>query len=642
MADDNPYAQFLEPPASSPASSTPVPNDNPYAAFVQKPEAQPSPASPQSDETGLRGLAERVPNLAGTQPWASEKAGYLAPKILHDALLAPSDIARGTLRGVADIAEGLTNPQKAQRMNEAGHLTPDALNAMLTFEGARAPGADVAPPDRELRFPEMSDRLKDFEKSGITPNVPAVTQNPTAGMVARTMRDTPIVGSTVSSAIQQNVGEAARASRAIADQFGNAMTPEEGGQALKEGYQAFKGVAGTPPPLSTALSTPTRNIGFVPKSEALYNAIPIAQETPAQVSNTLSELTSLRTKFPSNPDLGEMMQNPKFSKFAEALTPRTETIPAKTSSLVDAAGNPIVTQPAQQITKGGLNWDDLKQFRTYVGQQMRKPVGELGLGPDDWKSLYGAVSSDIKGTAADQGPDALKAFNQANNYYRAGISRLNDALDFIDRAASPEGAFYKMTDKASARGRSADINGLQATLKSLPDEFRDDATSAVINRLGYPTKGAAGANAENFSIGTWASNYANISDRAKDVMFGPSGTERRDSLDALSRSMNALKNVERLGNQSGTAREAITAGTLGAAIAAPVSTSTALAAQYLGANALMSPVLTRWLANSTKVTTQAGWDAQLARMNNLASRYPALVPYAAALQAQRNSGQQQP
>ena len=510
---------------------------------------------------------------AGKRPSQDAEYGRLS-KDLAD--IRQARMAEGAMMGLPVEGEGIARGigAAARRGSERGYLA-----GVKDASTASSAGASSA----------ASRRLADFEKSGITPSAPTVFQNKSMGTVASALGQVPIVGEPVTRRVLGNVAEAGASSERLAGQYGKGTDPFEAGEALKGAYQQFKeGKAGEGNiSLEQAVTQPTRNVGFIPKSEALYDGIPIKPEAPAIVSNTMARLKDLAMRFKSNPDLSEAMASPAFQKFNDALE------------------------------KGGLSWEDLRRLRTDVGQKMRDPAGQLGLGRDDWRALYGAISEDIKATAQRAGPDAAKAFDRANNYYRAGLERLNDVMGFIDKADHPEKAYYSLTRMASERGQGADIGRLERTMRSLPSEARGDVAATVINRLGLATKAQAGRNPASFSIGTWASNYADLSERAKDALFGIEGTARRDSLDALARSMNSIKNVERLGNPSGTARTGWALGELSALWTAPHIAIPAGSAGFSLSTALMSPRLVRWLAEAPKIAIEDR-PAFLKKLNDIA------------------------
>ena len=511
-------------------------------------------------------------------------------------------------------------PMAYNRSKENDLNLPTAAGEVLGL-GMLAPplaGARAAP-----ALTESQQALRDFDASKVSPNLPAVTGSKSAGMVAQAARNVPYAGSPVIKGIQTNVAQVADRAGEIAAATGNAETPEEAGKALEEGAAAFRGerAAGAPTPtLSEAKSTPTRDMGFTNKAAALYDAVPIPANQPVSLTNTMGALTKITGRFPTAPELGESLQPSAFSKWADAI---------QNGAIAGETGAP------------GLRWDELKDFRSYVGRNMRQPPAQLGLGRDDMRTLYGALSQDMQEGAQAAGPAAAKAFGQANNYYRAGMDRLDNAMSVVEGADSPEKAYYRLTKMGSDRGSAADINTLQRVVRSMPQEQRDDLASTVISRLGYPTKSAAGANPENFSVGTFVSNYADLTDKAKDAMLGVQGTGRRDSVDALARVATRMKNVERLGNPSGTGRTLMTAGELTGLWERPFETASGLAATYLGSAALMNPQVTRWLVNMNGAQTTGQIANNLAKLKAMADASPDIKPFSDAMQ-QAAQGAPQP
>lgn len=505
----------------------------------------------------------------------------------------------------------------AGRLLGFGAMAPSNIKVPSSLLG---PGGETAR--------TAADRVADFDASGIPPNLPAVTQGFASGLVAKVLGNIPFVGTPIRRGMGATFDAADNSIEAIANRFGQASGPAEGGEALQSGAAAFKGekpqVTAGPTTqmedaqnLSIAKSTPTRDIGFQNKASTLFDAIPIASTKNVNLTNTAEALNGITGKFPSNPALGSTLQSPGFQRWY----------------------NLIKDNP-------NLTWQEVKDFRSYVGRNMRQPPDQLGVGPDDMRNLYGALSRDMEGAANEVGADAASAFSRANNYYRGGLDRLNNVLGIIDNADSPEKAFYWMTRAASETGRTADITRLEQAMRSLPAEARNDAASAVIRRLGQPGKGQAGMEGGtelpggDFSLGKFVSNYADIADRAKDAIFGAKGTSGRDSLDAFARTMGDLKSVESLANTSKTTQHLLTGGGLieaGHQIGEMMSTGQvpigAMASSLIGgiagrggAAVLMNPRMTRWLVGAPAAIQAEKWPGYLARLKTISDESPELRP----------------
>ena len=506
-----------------------------------------------------------------------------------------------------------------------------ALGRLLSF-GMLAPN-NIATP-AVTQGATAASRLADFEKSGIQPSIPAVTQGYGSGLLAKTIGSLPYVGQPVQSGIAKAIEQAGAAAPKIASKFGDAALPEEGGQAAQKGVAAFMGdKEAATPSLETAVSTPTRDIGFQNKASALYDAVPIADTTKMYQPETLKTLQGISSKFPSNPQFGATLQPSTFKKWLD---------------LLQRGGRDTATG---QFKDPRLSWGEVKQFRSYVGQNMRNPPGELGVGPDDMRRLYGAVSQDMKMAATKGGPGALKAFNRANNYYSAGLDRIKNALDIIDKADSPEKAYYALTRMASERGKGADIAALTRIMRSLPEEARGDIASTVIRRMGLPNAGAVanaahGGEGAGFSINTFTTNFAALSDKAKDVLFGAKGTEGRDTLDAFARAVGNLKNVERLGNPSGTGRHTMTSiglWELGKGVVhgeIPYEALIGGAMLYGGAKALMYPPMAKWLVGAAGAMRNQSFPAYITRLKVIADQAPEFRPFYDQLNVMQQPQQQ--
>lgn len=718
---------LISPPA--PASADAV---TPPAGFslVGQPAPSDQSQAPRGFVQGLRDWADKADDLSDMPKRYAEGAPEWVRDNIMPVVALPEAITRKAesagARGMASFVQGTEDladvayqkddpHTRALNAQIAGNQAPADINAAITM-GATPfdpEGAAVAPKARVLRYPEAQQNLQDFDRSGITATAPAVTESHTLGNMANVNKEIPLVGSGIIKAAQTQADQAAGRARDIAAGYGPATSDVEGANALTAGYQKFKyGPTGAerPPPVTdvSEIFQPTRKVGFVPKSEALYDRIPIESDLNANVGNTVNALGRLSNQFPSNPELNQILAAPAFSKLLGAIKPGVKEVasespvimqtgrgwatgqaPARisgapaqaaempSSPMISLGDNGFQLTPGgrssvQQIAPGynlaaegadaiaptgrgfattdatelqptgGMSWQDLKNFRSYVGRQMRQPSDQLGLGRDDWKTLYGSISQDMRDTATDQSPEALGAFNRANSYYAKGLDRLNNAMDFVDKANSDEGAFTSLLNKGNVGKSTSDISRFAATMKSMPDDEKGEITSAIVNRLGRPDPGAMTA-AENqtktgpFSFNKWNTNYASMSPTAKDAVFGSTGTSRRDDLDALSNSIAALSGVKKLGNPSGTGRFRLAEkfgplGLVADAVTSPLRLAASVGAGAVTSEMLTSPGFARWLANSTKVETPQGWTSQMARLGNMATQNPTVIgPYFRAL-----------
>ncbi|HET6971722.1 MAG TPA: hypothetical protein VFH92_11395, partial [Phenylobacterium sp.] len=361
---------------------------------------------------------------------------------------------------------------------------------------------------------------------------------------------------------------------------------------------------------------------FAQKAGQLYDAafasIPDQVVTTPETTKTLGEILN-RVKAPA---LADAIKSPKVSQLADALASDT----------------------------GQVTFNDLRELRTWVRQAKGTPELRASIGDADLSRLEGALSHDIGGNAqALGGQGAASKLARADQFYRAGMQRINNALDAFDSAggAQPGESTYRRIIQAAQSGAGADAKKLVALKRSLsPDEWGDVAANAV-NELGRPTKGATGAvGGDGFSLSQFMSHYNAMSERGRDVLFGSVGgggqkaTNLRANLDNLARVVDRLKAVEKGANASNTA----VAGQA-VAMSAGVMTSLPVTAKVLGGmtltgEALTNPALVRWLAKApAAAASQPAWQAHVATLATMATRNPAAARLLAQLNQQPSDRQ---
>jgi hypothetical protein len=393
----------------------------------------------------------------------------------------------------------------------------------------------------------------------------------------------------------KNVASAAAATSRVAGDIGTLADHTGAGQAAQRGARSF-------------MDTTEKKMGD------LYDAIPIASDAPAVVSNTRGALSNLMNSFRSNPKLQAAFENPQLKRFMDALTPTTEKVP---TGLVDEAGNPIT----RDVTHGGgLSWSDLKDFRSRIG----KIIGQPSLSSDgqqitELRQLYGALSSDMEATAAQSGPQAARAFSRANTYARARADRIDNVVSLIlgkDQNKGAQSAFEAMQRLANEKG--GDAVKLGQALRSMPDDL-GDANPGVQNNKGSV-----------FSPDTFLTNWNKISDRAKNILFTG---EHRKAIDDLATVFSGMKSSEKFANRSKTGLYVAGAHTLAVSLANPVLGALDAGLQYGGGKLLASPAFARKIAATPK--NLAGAKAFWSRpwVDNMATKNPAIAGEIKAFQS---------
>lgn len=373
----------------------------------------------------------------------------------------------------------------------------------------------------------------------------------------------------------KNVASAASAADRVASDIGSVADRTGAGQAAQSGARQF-------------VENSKQTMGD------LYNAIPIADNAPADISNTRSALTNLAHSFQSNPKLAAALQNPQIARFLDAMTPQTTQ---EATGVLDATGKPIM----RDVTHGGgLSWSDLKDFRTRIGEI----IGQPGLASDgaqlgQLRSLYGALSDDMQTTAQHAGSDALNAFNRANTFARARSNRINNVVSLIlgpngDKA--PQTAFEALQRLGNLKG--GDPIKLAQALRSMPEDEANTVRATIMDDLGRASSGQQNATGDVFSPAQFVTNWNNISERAKNILFTG---DHRQALDDLAQLFSGMKSSTKFANSSKTGASVIAAThTVPAIIANPVLGAMDVALQYGGGKLLASPAFARRVASTPR------------------------------------------
>lgn len=447
--------------------------------------------------------------------------------------------------------------------------------------------------------------LRDFERVGVTPNLPAIGQGRTSALVSNVANTLPVAGPEVRAATGATMRDTAAAAERAASDYGTATGPIDAGEVIQKGITNFaKGTAPEGTSQSDIIASPTYASGFGQKAGALYDRFGAMMDSgqPVSISNTLEALKGPLERFPTAPELGAKITNPTLQSYFGILAPGEKTIPAQLSSLVDASGNPIVTQALQKIQTGGeLTFPELQEFRSSIGRSISDPSLISDIPRADLKNVYGAVSRDMEAAATQQGPAALNAFQKATQYYKAGIDRIDQLEPLLK--GSPEQAFAAV-NRAAGTGGSADAGLLTSLQRSMaPDEWRN-VGATMIRKMGEPVANAKDALAEsNFSPSSFATRWNTLSPEAKDTLFGANMPgSNREGLEALARVAQSQKNVSKLANQSHSGEYGLMGGMAVLALehgdqlaAHPIATVTSILGAKMAAKSLMSPGFARWL-----------------------------------------------
>ena len=393
----------------------------------------------------------------------------------------------------------------------------------------------------------------------------------------------------------------------LTDKLGGTPDVNELGRSLKNSVQNFatnKDAINALPDNLKITQVPVRNVGFKAKSSALYNALDdkVPPITVVNLDETQKVLNNVGNKITTNPELAKVLSPAEFESYKKALS-----------------GNNFK-----------MTYGELQTFRTILGEKISDATLFTNTTQKDLRRLYSGLTKDMK--VAAQANGALKEWQRSNDFFNAGVTRLEGFLKRFnepDFKAAPERIVRMLESSAKAKG--GDLAMLRAARRSVPDDVWSLVSINALQRLGSKTQGG------EFSIKKFLSDYRNLSPGAKDILFKGTGNTE------LSKSIDELAEIALAFEKSGTDVVQGSRTALGAALLfgtgetimrgdIPLGTL-ALGATTAGTAKLMTfRPFVNWLATTSKTNDLVG---SLSKLNTMARAYPYLAPeikeYAAAL-----------
>jgi len=333
---------------------------------------------------------------------------------------------------------------------------------------------------------------------------------------------------------------------------------------------------------------------FQGKSGVLWNKVDdlIPEDMTVDLSNTKKVLDDAVR----GDEFGRVLNDPKLVQIREVLNKTTK----EKIGQVGVTTSRIVEKPID------IDYNTLKSLRSHIGRKLSSNDLLSDIPRADLKRIYGALSDDIKLASEAASPDALKAFNRANKFTKAGHTRLDD---FVERVAKKVD-FDKIFNSVTKGGEGSQvINAFKRSLK--PGEW-DVVVSNVVRRLGKNTAGRQDAFGESFSLDKFLTDYNKLGS-AKKALF--SGTKKTNSYaqdleDIAKVAQRAKESSKELAGQSGTAQLVSATSVVTGVPIALLSGSTPIAASLVGlvavnrgaAHLMSSPRFVKWLAKSSSKT----------------------------------------
>lgn len=240
----------------------------------------------------------------------------------------------------------------------------------------------------------------------------------------------------------------------------------------------------------------------------------------------------------------------------------------------------------------GLNFAGIKDLRTRIGEFMKGGVLPADMSGSELKSIYGALSDDLRNAAeAAGGPRGRQVFERANAFNAAVSKRREELAKIIgkDGNAPAEQVFDTIVRYAGEKG-GADISRLAKAKNAIGGDW-DEVVSGVVGRMGRDAEG-------NFTPDRFATAWGSLSSSGKSLLF--SNSAHRSALeDIFTISAKAKDSYKRFGNPSGTAQNVGFAAGVAGLLADPITTIGVVA----GGN-----VLSRILAQPATASSMARWS----------------------------------
>jgi hypothetical protein len=493
-----------------------------------------------------------------------------------------------------------------------------------------------------------NERLADieaFEGSGVTPFGPALTEAGTAGVVKQ-LSDAPIVGAPVRNRLGQAIEETRDAGERIAGQYGDAKTFRDVGNVVEGGLNRFKDAkaadlgdeaakALSDDALAATAAKPARETSIKTKQDALYERAWRGIPEEMQKGKSKKDVARFWGGMTNTQNLLKDLAGRNQRMFAE-----TQKGEAVDHTIAYPVRGGIAGRITQDVIEG--RWRGNLQSMRDVRSHFRRLASGLGdtekntLQLSDYGRMQSAMTQDIisllernvehyagqKNGAATAAKvrRAIHDFRRADQFTRASVGRL-ETIEKLYGAQSSEQLALGIVKDAMGGRKGGNFSRLSALRRSLKDEEWGDVSSGVIRELGRPVGSARGAAEEaGFSVNSFMTNWRNMSEEGKNVLFnrpGDQGKALRNSLDRFVRVADKMANFEAMANTSRSAtnalgmtglasiftaaQQAMTGNFQTAAAAGSVAAGT-----YAFGKFMSSPLYVRWLTRAAELSGDPG------------------------------------
>jgi len=425
---------------------------------------------------------------------------------------------------------------------------------------------------------------------------------------------------------------------------GLAQTPG-GAQVIAPRYELMQEQMGTASrniaeDISRASKTPTPQI-FTEKGglgkflqEGSQAAGKRFEERREQIDDIVANAVGSQNRFPATNTAQLVAQlQAEIAKSPQTLGPIYQPVIDRAMRVVSDA----------QSGFGGVPFAALRKERTSIGKDLARPDISGLSDTSNFARLYDALRKDVVAAANQSGDIASRAIKLHDRYVRFNREVNLPALQkIVDQNLDVNAVNFAMAGTKDGMGR------LQLLMRNFRPEERDTLAASVWQQLGNAKAGMkegvdVGADSYEFSANTFLTNWNNLSDSAKRVLF--SGERYRNIIPSINDLVKVTTGAREAGkavNTSNTAgAQMVTSALLGAGglvgggvggdmTQALVGGLSALSGLVLTSNTaaklLESPRFIRWVSDTSKLVANNPntLTTQIAKLSAIATAEPGM------------------
>lgn len=293
-------------------------------------------------------------------------------------------------------------------------------------------------------------------------------------------------------------------------------------------------------------------------------------------------------------------------------------------------------------TGGTLPFSVVRNIRTDVGKGIDFTATGAGspTGLPEQRNVYGALKDSLLGAAHDAGPQAEAAL-AAHDSMVARYNAPDGPAETFAALMDPARRADRLTTMMQST-KPADQDALAHLVHYATPEQRQELAAGAIQQMGVTKDGT-------FDMPTWFNNYKATKQPARDLLFGPGGSQGSlqndlNNLETVQRTMSKSASAANFPNTAPTYAVIAGLGALGGLAGHVMSGDLGAAASALGGIAappalgrlMTSQPFVKWLTGTWAVNgaDAAQWGAHLARLGAVAQADPKVASLVAQLRQQ--------